>query len=84
MYNMFYMGMQVTIRDVDPKVFQEFKADAIRKGLTLGVAVTLAMKKFREEFTKKRPLFTALLKPFDGGKGSEHVSEEADAIMYGE
>jgi len=29
-------------------------------------------------------LFTALLKPFDGGKGSEHVSEEADAIMYGE
>lgn len=81
---MFYMGVQITIRDVNPQVFKEFKADAIRKGLTLGTAVTLAMEKFRSELTKKRPLFTALVTPFHGGKGTERVSEEVDSIMYGE
>ncbi len=74
---------QVTIRDVDATVFREFKADAVRKGLTVGAAVTLAMEKFREELTRKRPKFTSF-KPIDWGKGTEHTSEEVNAIMYGE
>ncbi|MDO8642722.1 MAG: hypothetical protein Q7R76_04000 [Candidatus Woesearchaeota archaeon] len=78
------MSMQITIRDVDEKIFREFKADAVRKGMTLGTAINFAMQKFRAELTKKRPLFTQLVTPFDGGKGSEHVSEEVDSIMYGE
>ena len=78
------MGVQITIRDVDEKVFREFKSEAVRKGFTLGTAITFAMQKFRAELEKKRPLFTELVTPFDGGKGSEHVSEEVDSIMYGE
>lgn len=42
------------------------------------------MKKFRSELTKKRPKFTTLAKPFHGGKGTEHVSEKVDSILYGE
>ncbi len=78
------MGVQITIRDVDPSVFKEFKAEAIRKGLTLGTAVTLAMMKFRSELGKNRPKFTSLVKPVHWGKGTEHLSEEVDAILYGE
>lgn len=81
---MFNMGVQVTIRDVDPEVFREFKAETVRRGLTLGAAMNLAMEKFRSELRKKRPRFTSLAKPMHWGKGTEHVSEEVDAILYGE
>lgn len=80
---MFNMGTQITIRDVDQEVFKEFKADSIRRGMTLGVAITLAMEKFRVELVKKKSVFTKL-KPIDWGKGSEHISEEVDKIVYGE
>ena len=37
----------ITIRDVDPEAFQEFKSAAIQRKMKLGVALTLAMEKFR-------------------------------------
>ena len=82
-YNMFYMKTQVTIRDVDSEVFKMFKAEAIKKGLTLGSALTIAMLKFRKELTGKKLKFSDL-KPVDMGKGTEHVSEEVDSILYGD
>lgn len=84
MYNLFYMsnmGVQVTIRDVDPNVFREFKSSATKHGIKLGSAITLAMEKFMS--TNKREKFTTL-KPVSWGKGNEKVSEEIDEILYGE
>lgn len=80
---MFYMKAQVTIRDVDQKVFQEFKADAVKRGLKLGTAITLAMEKFRTELRERKVKFTSL-EPISWGKGTEKVSEEVDKILYGE
>lgn len=78
---MFYMT-QITVRDVDKQVFREFKADATRQGLTVGTAITLAMEKYHKQLGKKRK-FTSL-KPISWGKGTEHLSEEVDKVLYGE
>jgi hypothetical protein len=78
---MYYMT-QITVRDVDQEVFREFKADAARQGLTIGAALTVAMEKFRTQLGKKRK-FTSL-KPISWGKGTEHLSEEIDEVIYGE
>ena len=78
-YDMFYMA-QVTIRDVDSAVFREFKAEAIKRGMKIGSALTLAMEKFRADLGKKRAKFTALRPTHWGDK---RISEDVDAILYG-
>lgn len=78
---MYYMT-QITVRDVDKDVFREFKADAMRQGLTIGGALNIAMEKFRTQLGNKRK-FTSL-KPVDWGKGTEHLSEEVDKVLYGD
>jgi hypothetical protein len=77
---MYYMG-QITVRDVDQEVFREFKADATKQGLTLGKALTLAMKTFHMK-TSKTKKFSSL-KPIYWGEGTEQVSENVDEILYG-
>lgn len=79
---MFCMLKQITVRDVDPKIFQEFRAAAVDKQMKVGIALTLAMKKFLEELLEKKQKFT-LLKPVSWGAGTEKVSEEVDKILYG-
>jgi len=74
-------AVQITVRDVNPAVFQEFKASAVRKGLKLGSALSLAMEKFLSQEPKLR--FTSL-KPISWGPGTEHVSEDVDKILYEE
>jgi hypothetical protein len=76
------MATQITVRDVDEHVFREFKAEAVKQGMTLGTALTLAMEKFRSTLSGKRTKLTSL-KPSAWGKGTEHVSEEVDEILYG-
>ena len=78
------MGIQITVREVDKLVFREFKAEAVKHGLTVGSALTLAMEKFREELGKKKQKFTSLVKPAPWGKGMEMVSEQVDSILYGD
>ena len=73
----------MTVRDVDPHVFREFKADAVRKRLKLGTALTLAMEKFRADLREKKVKFTDW-RPVRWGKGTKHVSEQTDEILYGE
>ena len=80
MFYMFNMGTQITVRDVNKEVFREFKAEAIRRDLTLGTAITIAMKNFKQDLEKKRLKFTRL-KPIDGGKGTERVSDEIDSNL---
>ena len=77
------MRTQITIRDVDKETFREFKGEAIRHGMSVGTAVTLAMQQFKDELGHKRKKFSSW-KPISWGKGTEHVSEEVDDILYGE
>ena len=74
--------MQLSVRDVDEKVFREFKAAAVRNKLKLGGALNLAMMKFRQELDRKQKFIH--FKAFKGGKGTEHVSEQVDEILYGD
>ena len=74
--------MQVTIKNINEKTFREFKAAAVGKGIKLGPALTLAMEKFKQELLKKKGKFTDL-EPIKWGKGTEHLSEDMDKILYG-
>ncbi|MBS3140445.1 hypothetical protein J4479_05590 [Candidatus Woesearchaeota archaeon] len=78
---MFNVGTQITVRDVDSDAFKEFKAEAIKRGLTLGAALTIAIEKFNSE--KKPKLKFSDWKATSWGKGTEHLSEEVDEILYG-
>ena len=72
----------VTIRDVDPEIFRKFKIGALERKMKLGSAVTLAMMKFLTELAPRKQKFTNI-KPVHWGKGTEHVSEQVDEILYG-
>ncbi|MBI2147939.1 hypothetical protein HYU19_05745 [Candidatus Woesearchaeota archaeon] len=77
------MATQVAIRDVDSDVFREFKAEAVHQGLKMGSALTLAMEKFLSEAKGKKSLLEGW-KPTRWGKGTEHLSEQVDDVMYGD
>ena len=75
--------MQLSVKDVDEKIFREFKAEAVREGVNVGKALNLAMAVWVQKSTKpKRSLLD--LKPVSFGKGTERLSEEADKILYGD
>ncbi len=74
--------MHVSIKNVDDAVFREFKAEAVREGLKIGKAVTMAMEMMLEK-SEKRPKISLLqFKPKSWGKGTERTSEEIDKILY--
>ncbi len=78
---MFNMS-NITVRDVDENVFREFKAETSRRGIKLGTAITLAMMRFKCEMKTRKKLTD--FKPTSWGKGTEHLSEQIDDILYGE
>jgi hypothetical protein len=75
--------MNITIRDIDEKVFREFKAKAIKEEKDLGSAFTNAMRIWLERKEKTKKSFLDL-KPFDWGEGTEESSIEVDRILYGD
>ncbi|GEM_PF-1348360 len=77
------METQITVRDVNNEVFRTFKASAIKKGLNIGAALTLAMEHFTEELKEKQLKFSKH-KPVSWGKGTEKTSEEVDTILFGD
>ncbi|HLD13022.1 MAG TPA: hypothetical protein VJB87_05545 [Candidatus Nanoarchaeia archaeon] len=76
--------IQMSVKNVNKQVFQEFKAEAVRKGIPVGSALTLAMKLWIEKKEKGKMRKLSDLKPWDWGKGNERVSEEIDKILYEE
>ena len=75
--------MQLTVKDVNEKIFREFKAEAARESVNIGKALNLAMSIWIQKSTKpKRSLLD--IKPVSFGKGTERLSEEADKIVYGD
>ncbi|MEE8167485.1 MAG: hypothetical protein V3T58_01265 [Candidatus Hydrothermarchaeales archaeon] len=77
--------MNITIRDVDEKVFRKFKAEAVKEGARLGNAVTKAMKFWLDKRGKEKRHKKSLveLKSFDWGAGTEKSSVEINEILYG-
>ncbi|RMF90457.1 MAG: hypothetical protein D6733_03835 [Methanobacteriota archaeon] len=76
--------MNITVRDVDEKVFRRFKAEAVKEGQKLGQAVTRAMKFWLEKKHEERGPAKSLLdlKPIDWGEGTEKTSTEIDSLLY--
>lgn len=76
--------MNITIRDVDEKVFRKFKTESVRKRMKLGNALTNAMRTWLEKGRgeKKVKKHFLDLKPFDWGVGTERSSVEVDEILY--
>ncbi len=76
--------MQLSVKNVEKQVFQEFKADAVKRGLSVGGALTLAMHHWL--IHKKRRVKKSIVdwEATDWGKGTEHTSEQIDEILYGE
>ena len=75
-----YDIMNITIRDVDEDVYSRFKAVAVKRKMTVGQAITLAMIKYQQETKPKGKLSD--LKSVSLGPGSERLSEQIDEILY--
>ena len=76
--------MNITIRNISRKLYQEFKAEAARRGLKVGEALTLAIQEFVKSERKSGTLSILDFEPFDWGEGTETVSEDVDKILYGD
>jgi hypothetical protein len=74
--------MQMSVKNVEEKVFRDFKAESVREGLNVGKALTLAMKMWLENKHRKPKLSLLKFEPNDWGKGTEMTSEEIDKILY--
>lgn len=76
--------MDTTIRNLDEGAYRRLKARAAAEGKTIGEALNEAMEvyaKLGAVFPKTGSILD--LKPVDFGKGSERLSEEIDAVVYG-
>jgi len=74
---------QITVKEVDEKAFQNLKAEAAKRKMTVGTALTWAIENWLSSLEPIRGRLSDL-KPRDWGPGTERVSEEIDEILYGE
>ena len=76
--------MDTTIRNLDPRVYRALKAQASLQGRTIGDVVNEAIRAYvgwpgrREKTGTLRSL-----QPRDFPPGNERLSEEIDAVVYG-
>lgn len=75
--------MDTTIRNLDKAAYRALKARAAAMGKTMGEAVNEAIRAYlaRPDLPKRGSLSD--LEPQKYPKGSERLSEEIDAIVYG-
>ena len=74
---------QISVRDVNKEVFNEFKALTVKRRVKLGKALTMAMMEWLDE-EKEIPKKSLLkMKSWDWGKGTENTSDEVDQILHG-
>ena len=75
-------GIQVTIKNVDEDAFSELKAEAAKKKLPVGRAVSLAIENWLSE-SKKPRLHLTKWKTIKGGANKRLLSEQVDSVLYG-
>ncbi len=81
--------MNITIRDVNPRIWKEIKIEAVRGGLTLGQTINMALEEWLNEYRKKsaRKKIKGFwdLKPLDLEiKDASELSLNVDKVLYGE
>jgi plasmid stability protein len=71
------------IRNLDPDAYRALKARANMSGRTIGDLISDAIRSYlaRPERLPKRGSLRDLT-PEDAGPGSEHLSDDLDAIVY--
>ena len=69
------------VRNVDKTIFQEFKSEAVREGVTLGKAITMAMLMWVEKERKSPKKSILHLKPVS--YKTRAASREIDKELYG-
>ncbi len=74
--------VQVTIKNVDEQAFAELKAEAARKKLAVGAAVSLAIEKWISE-SKSPKLPLSQWRTVKTDSKSSRLSKEIDSILYG-
>ena len=74
--------MQLSVKNVDERIFREFKAEAVREGLPVGKSLTLAMKFWIQQSRKTSKVRFLDFEPTAWGKGTERTSIEIDKILY--
>ena len=76
--------MDTTIRNLDEDAFRRLKARAAAEGKTIGEAMSEAMRAYANwPWAGAKTGSLADLKPRRFGKGTERLSEEIDAVVYG-
>lgn len=78
--------MNITIRNIDSRLYREMKAEATREGINIGTAINSAIRMWlNRKRTQAKPERSFLeLEPIDFGPGTENLSEEHDKYLYGE
>jgi hypothetical protein len=76
--------MDTTIRNLDENVYREFRAQAVLQGQNVGELLNEAMRAYLMRVAVNQGRSTLRnLKPEPFPEGSELLSQEVDAIVYG-
>lgn len=76
--------MDTTIRNLDENAYRALKAQAALTGMTIGAAVNEAIRLYLASVSS-HPRTGSLrsLESYKYPKGTERLSEEVDAVVYG-
>ncbi len=76
------MKTQITVKEVDEESFKELKAEAVRRKMGVGIALTLAIESWLSSLKQKKGSLSEL-KSRNWGPGTEYLSEKVDEAIYG-
>ncbi len=74
----------ITFRNVDKEVLQNFKAEAVRENKTFGNALSEALRMWLEhkKFAQKKKMKLSDSKPLSFRSGTHNLSGRIDDILY--
>jgi plasmid stability protein len=77
--------MDTTIRNLDEQAYRAFRARAVMWGRNVGDLMTEAMRAYLARTPVAQPASSLrALEPEAFPEGNEHLSQEIDAIVYGD
>ncbi|MCG2825201.1 MAG: ribbon-helix-helix protein, CopG family [Thermoplasmatales archaeon] len=76
--------MDTTIRHIDENVYRKLKAKAALEGLSIGEAITEAIKAWLSYRKKEKKASILDIKPVRSKRKNKMLSVEVDSILYGE
>ena len=75
------MSIQITVKEVNEQAFRKLKSFAVQRKMNVGTALSLAIESWLSNMKTKHDTLSQL-RPINWGKGTEHLSEEADSVLY--